>query len=294
LTISGTNFVTGATVAFVELPSNNVFGTPSSKALTSVNVFNANTITALSPSASSAGAVDVVVMNPDRQTATRASGFTYASGPVALSLTSISPKTGLAAGGTSITLAGTGFLAGATVSMGGAAATSVSVPTSTTITAATPTRPVGPADVVVTNPGGATATIPGGFVYTATGAPTRIYTVTPCRLVDTRNAAGPFGGPALAAGGTRSFTVSSGGCSIPADAAGVSLNVTVADVTAAGTLTFFPGSGMVPATNTLSFVPGKNRANNLTMGVIGSVLSVRNYQTVGTVNLIIDVNGYYR
>jgi hypothetical protein len=233
-------------------------------------------------------------MNPDRQTATRASGFTYSAGPIVLGLTSLSPKTGPASGGTGITLTGTGFLAGAGVTVRGAAATSVVVASSTTITASTPAGAVGPADVVVTNPGGATATIPGGFVYTATGGAPRVNTLTPCRLVDTRNAAGPFGGPALAAAATRSFTVSSGGCAIPSDASGLSLNVTVADATASGTLTFFPGSGTVPGTNTISFVPGKNRANNVTIGTVGGVLSVRNYQASGSVNLIVDVNGYYR
>ncbi len=297
VTVTGNGFVAGATVAFVELPANNVFGgSPNTKALTGVTVVNANTITAVTPSATNAGLVDVVVMNPDFQTATTTGvgGFTYTTGPVALSLASISPRTGPATGGTGITLTGAGFLAGANVTVGGAAATSINVSSSTTITVETSARPIGPANVVVTNPGGATATIPGGFVYTATGAATRVNTLAPCRLIDTRNAAGPFGGPSLSAGEVRSFSVSSGSCGIPADAAGVSLNVTVADATAAGTLTFFPGVGTVPGTNTLSFVPAKNRANNVTMGVVGGVLSVRNYQASGTVNLIVDVNGYYR
>ncbi|MHB1047386.1 MAG: IPT/TIG domain-containing protein [Thermoanaerobaculia bacterium] len=294
LTITGTNFVNGATVAFVELPSNNVFGSPAAKAAGSVTFNNATQLTVTTPSATNTGAVDVVVMNPDRQTATRASGFTYATGPVVLSLLGVSPKSGPAGGGTAITLTGTGFLAGAGVTVRGVAAGSVVVASSGTITANTPAGAIGPADVVVTNPGGATATLPGGFVYTATGGATRLYTITPCRLVDTRNPTGPFGGPALAAGAVRSFTVPSGSCAVPADAAAVSLNITVADPTTPGTLTFFPGSGTVPGTNTISFVPGKNRANNVTMGVVGGVLSVRDFQASGTVNLIVDVNGYYR
>lgn len=294
LTITGTNFVSGATVAFVELPSNDVFGSPSAKAAGSVTFNNATQLTVTTPSATNVGAVDVVVMNPDRQTATRVSGFTYASGPVVLSLLGVSPKTGPAGGGTAITLTGTGFLAGAGVTVRGVAAGSVVVASSGTITATTPAGAIGPADVVVTNPGGAMATLPGGFVYTTTGGATRLYTITPCRLVDTRNPDGPFGGPALAAGAVRSFSVSGGGCPIPADAAAVSLNITVADPTAPGTLTFFPGTGVVPGTNTISFVPGKNRANNVTMGVVGGVLSVSDFQASGTVNLIIDVNGYYR
>src|SRR5689334_10606767 len=34
---------------------------------------------------------------------------------------------------------------------------------------------------------------------------------TPCRIADTRNAAGPFGGPKMAGGTTRSFTPSMSG-----------------------------------------------------------------------------------
>ncbi len=293
LTITGTNFVNGATVAFVELPSNNVFGTPSSKIAASITFNSATQLTVTTPSASSVGAVDVVVMNPDQQTATLRSGYSY-SACDGFFLSSVSPRTGTAGGNTLVTLGGCGFLAGATVSVGGAAATSVTLVDGSTLTARTPARPIGPADVVVTNPGGATASIPGGFLYTASGSPTRLNTITPCRLVDTRNASGPFGGPALAASTTRSFTVSSGSCSVPADAAAVSLNVTVADATVAGSLRLFPGSGTPPATNTITFVPSKNRANNVNVGLVGGVLSVRNDQLSGTVNLVVDVNGYYR
>ncbi|MGH9367048.1 MAG: S8 family peptidase, partial [Thermoanaerobaculia bacterium] len=44
--------------------------------------------------------------------------------------------------------------------------------------------------------------------------PKSFYTVTPCRAVDTRNASGPLGGPALSAGGTRTFALA-GQCGIP-------------------------------------------------------------------------------
>jgi hypothetical protein len=81
---------------------------------------------------------------------------------------------------------------------------------------------------------------------------------------------------------------------VPADAAGISLNATVADATVAGSLRIFPGSGTPPSTNTITFVPSKNRANNVAVGLVGGVLSVRNDQSSGTVHLILDVNGYYR
>jgi hypothetical protein len=117
--------------------------------------------------------------------------------------------------------------------------------------------------------------------------------LTPCRVVDTRGTPGPLGGPALAANATRNFPVG-GACGVPADAAALSMNVTVADATTAGTLTVYPGTGSAPGTSTLSFSGGRNRANNATMALIGGFLSVVDHQTTGTVNLIIDVNGFYR
>lgn len=122
----------------------------------------------------------------------------------------------------------------------------------------------------------------------------RFYTLTPCRLVDTRNVAGPFGGPAVAAGETRQIAVTQGACGVPADATAVALNVTTADATATGSLTMFPGTGPAPGTNTIVFRPATARANNSVMGLTGGVLSVLNRATSGQVQLVVDVSGYFR
>lgn len=123
--------------------------------------------------------------------------------------------------------------------------------------------------------------------------PLGFYTLAPCRAVDTRDPPGPFGGPLLAAQATRPFTLA-GQCGVPSDAAAISLNVTVADQTTNGSLVLFPGTGAVPGTNSISFSTGTNRANNVIMGLIGGTLSVDNDQASGTVNLILDVNGYFK
>ncbi|HYN41662.1 MAG TPA: glycoside hydrolase family 44 protein, partial [Thermoanaerobaculia bacterium] len=112
-------------------------------------------------------------------------------------------------------------------------------------------------------------------------SPSSFHTLTPCRLVDTRNATGPFGGPALTAGETRSFTVADGACGVPADAKAVAVNVTVTGQTAAGALTLFPGSGVAPVTTTISFAAGKTRANNALIGLTGGVLSIADRQETG-------------
>ena len=125
-------------------------------------------------------------------------------------------------------------------------------------------------------------------------SPASFYTVTPCRLVDTRTAAGPFGGPALAAGQTRSFDLPQAGCGVPADARAVALNVTAVGATAPGTLTLFPGTGAAPGTTTVVFRASTTRANNSVMGLAGGVLSVTSGATSGQVHLILDVAGYFR
>jgi len=86
-------------------------------------------------------------------------------------VTSIAPTTGPQAGGTAVTITGTGFLAGAGVKFGGTSATNVSVVSATSITATTPAHAAGGVDVVVTNSDTKSATLPQAFTY-ALAAPT--------------------------------------------------------------------------------------------------------------------------
>jgi hypothetical protein len=151
ITLSGTNFVSGATVR--------VGGT----AATNVTFTSATQLTARTP-AGTAGARDVQVTNPDGQSATRTGGFTYTAAPA---LTSVSPTSGPTAGGTTITLTGTSFVSGATVRVGGTAATNVTFVSATSLTARTPAGTAGARDVQVTNPDGQSATRTGGFTYIA-------------------------------------------------------------------------------------------------------------------------------
>lgn len=81
-------------------------------------------------------------------------------------ITSIRPETGPAAGGTAFSIRGSGFLSGATVTIGGNPATGVVVENTNLIIGVTPAHAAGAVDVVVTNPGGTTVTLVGGFTYT--------------------------------------------------------------------------------------------------------------------------------
>jgi len=121
------------------------------------------------------------------------------------------------------------------------------------------------------------------------------YTLTPCRLLDTRQTAGASGGPALASGTERTFPVS-GVCGVPADATAVAVNVTVVQPAAAGYLQLYPIGGAVQATSTLNFTGGQVRANNalLTLGPGGQATALANLAGPGTADLVVDVMGYFR
>jgi len=66
----------------------------------------------------------------------------------------VSPGTGLAAGGTAVTISGSGFTGATAVSFGGTAATAVVVVNPNTITATSPAHAAGTVDVRVTTPNG--------------------------------------------------------------------------------------------------------------------------------------------
>ncbi|HKD10944.1 MAG TPA: hypothetical protein VKE50_02670, partial [Thermoanaerobaculia bacterium] len=124
--------------------------------------------------------------------------------------------------------------------------------------------------------------------------PIAFYTVTPCRVVDTRDAPGPLGGPALAGGSVRTFTIS-GQCGIPSGTQAVSANVTAVQASAGGDFRLFPGGSPLPPTSTLNYHAGAARANNaiVSLGPSGD-LSVRCDQPGGTAQFILDVNGYFQ
>jgi len=88
--------------------------------------------------------------------------------PPPLTISSVTPNVGLTNGGTSVRITGTGFLDGATLSFGNAAATSVIVVSSTSITAVTPpASAMGAVNVVVTNGDFQQLVVSNGFTYEA-------------------------------------------------------------------------------------------------------------------------------
>src|SRR5439155_15671407 len=76
---------------------------------------------------------------------------------------SVAPGTGPTTGGTAVTISGTGFAPGATVSMGASAANGVSIVNSTTITATTSSHVAGAVGVTVINADAQSGTLASGF-----------------------------------------------------------------------------------------------------------------------------------
>gem|GEM_PF-2973937 len=132
-------------------------------AATNVTLASASTLTATT-AAHGAGTVDVVVSNDAASNATLANSYTYIAPPTVTGFTPSSEMIGTA--GDTITITGSDFTSGATVSFGGVSATVLSV-TNNTITATIPTgTAVDRVTITVTNPDGQSADAPGKFAYT--------------------------------------------------------------------------------------------------------------------------------
>jgi|GEM_PF-2385854 len=121
------------------------------------------------------------------------------------------------------------------------------------------------------------------------------YLLTPCRLIDTRNPNGPYGGPSLNGGTTRNVLVA-GACGIPTGATSISVNVTAVSASSGGWLTLFPGpaSAPQPFVSTVNYASGKTLANNAIVQVAADgTINVFNSGPFG-VHFIVDVNGYFK
>ncbi len=226
--LAGTGFVLGVAVTIGGSSCTNL-------------IFTDSTQIACDTPAHAAGAVNVVVINPDGQTGTLTNGFTYAAPPT---VTSVSANFGPIAGGGTVTVNGTGFITGATIDFGGVDCGSVSFISSTILTCTLPAHNAGPIAVTVTNTNGGIGSKASAFTYWA--APT-VTTITP--------AAGPTaGGTVVVIRGTNfqsAATVTVGGvncgtltinsttkitCTTGAHSA-AAVNVVVTSVSQSGTLT---------------------------------------------------------
>jgi len=122
--------------------------------------------------------------------------------------------------------------------------------------------------------------------------------ITPCRVLDTR------AGSAVATrqtplGAGETYTQNAHGnnglCTgIPTDASALSLNVTAINATVAGTyLTIWPTGAPLPDASSLNPVPGQPPTPNAVVTDISSGGQFNIFNFSGTVNLLVDINGYY-
>ncbi len=112
----------------------------------------------------------------------------------------------------------------------------------------------------------------------------------PCRLVDTRNAVNPFGGPELGGQETRAFNIPSGDCNVPSSAVAYALNVTVVPDAALGYLSIWPSGQARPLVSTLNS-DGRTKANSAIVqgGPDGGV----NVFASNPTQLVMDISGYF-
>ena len=124
-------------------------------------------------------------------------------------------------------------------------------------------------------------------------AQTSFTPVTPCRVADTRNPTGPFGGPMLTGGTARVFAIPSSPCmGNVTGASAYALNVTVVPQGPLGYLTVWPtGPAPMPVVSTLNSLSGAIVANAATVqaGINGAISVFSPTPT----HLILDINGYY-
>jgi probable HAF family extracellular repeat protein len=134
-----------------------------------------------------------------------------------------------------------------------------------------------------------------GFLATPTSGPLplQFVPVLPCRVVDTRNPTGQFGGPAITGGTARNFPITQGGCSIPSTAAAYSLNVTLVPVEhhSVGYLTIWPAGQTQPTVSTMNSLDGRVKANAAIVPA-GTGTAVSVYVT-DTTNVVLDIDGYF-
>jgi hypothetical protein len=203
-------------------------------------------------------------------------------------ITSLNPSLGPVAGGQTVTV--TGLDIGTDISAtfdGNPIATANQ--TATSFTFVTPPGPAaGATDLVqATDALGTSATLAYTYVGLASYTP-----VTPYRILDTRNTGGPLG-----PGAVRSLQVTNvgSGTPIPANATAAVLNVTEVSGSASSLLTVYPYGTIRPNASNLNFAAHTVFANlvTVTLGAQGGQGWIDIYNALGSVGVLVDVEGYF-
>ena len=124
-----------------------------------------------------------------------------------------------------------------------------------------------------------------------TAVPYQFVAMPPCRVVDTRNPDGTFGGPPIQGGTNRTFPIPQGSCGIPTNATAYSFNVTVVPQGHLGVLTVWPSSDPQPTISTMNSPDGRIKADAAIVPA-GTAQAVSVFAS-GTTDVILDINGYF-
>ncbi|MGB7848020.1 MAG: hypothetical protein WBL63_20585, partial [Candidatus Acidiferrum sp.] len=133
--------------------------------------------------------------------------------------------------------------------------------------------------------------ISGYFVADTSSSALSFFALTPCRVVDTRNADAPLGGPYLTGGQERALPVQASSCGVPSYAVAYSLNFTAVPHVPLRFLTVWPTGESQPIVSTLNAPTGTVTANAAIVPA-GSLGEISVYVTDDT-DLVIDINGYF-
>jgi hypothetical protein len=181
-----------------------------------------------------------------------------------------------AEGGTSVLKTKGLFLGLTTFLVAGLALGSAAVPNWSTPATWTPTR--------------------SGGLHTLTDVtvPLPFVAVDPCRVADTRGNGftGAYGPPSIGANATRTFVIT-GQCGIPASAKAVSFNFGALNIGGAGDLRVFPAGGSTPLVSTMNYNANTPNIANAAVVPLGIGGDITVQADAVTIDLIIDVNGYY-
>ncbi|HEV7667320.1 MAG TPA: hypothetical protein VGS22_02270 [Thermoanaerobaculia bacterium] len=133
------------------------------------------------------------------------------------------------------------------------------------------------------------ATMP---VAVQTYVPPNFFTLSPCRVLDTRNTT------PLVSGVARSVALAAAACGVPATAKAISANLSVTTPSGSGLVVLYPGNYPRPGTQSLNFGSGQTRTNNIVIALASDGSSTLNAEATmtaggGTVQFILDVNGYF-
>jgi len=121
--------------------------------------------------------------------------------------------------------------------------------------------------------------------------------ITPCRVMDTRPAPDNVGPRTTPLGEFDTYSIAvlgtNGNCTIPADAVGLSLNVTAVNPTGTSYLTAFPSDAARPTASNLNWVADQAPVPNAVTTDVSGDGRISFFNNAGTVNVVVDILGYY-